>query len=107
MTSNPTRPHNPQLSAAVALTQLLTLHPELPRIDWTVTAEAAELSGRFWDAPAGVVELIAATLEGQLGDPWLNKTSGRTSQSVHATFQDVPVLVTVHSAPAVSLAVAA
>jgi hypothetical protein len=107
MTSNPTRPHNPQLSAAHALVQLLTLHPELPRIDWSVSAESGGLSGSYWDAPASSVHAIAGVLGGEAGDPWLNRHSGRTLQAVHAVFQDVPVMVTVYTVPALTSAVAA
>lgn len=107
MSPNPTRAHNPQLSAAVALTQLLTLHPELPLADWSVAADGRGLSGSCWDAPAGTLEVFAETLRGDLGDPWVNRNTGRQHQTLHAVFQDVQVLVTVYRAPVEASAVAA
>lgn len=107
MSSHPIRIHNPQLSAAVALTQLLTLHPELPFADWSVAADGRGLSGSCWDAPAGTLEVFAEVLGGDLGDLWVNRKTGRQHRTLHAVFQDVQVLVTVYRAPVAPLGVAA
>lgn len=103
MTSNPTRPHNPQLTAAHALVQLLTLHPELSSVDWTVSD--AGLTGRCSDSPDGTAESLADVLAGEV-IPGVQPSlvSDRSSRVVFTVFQDVRLSVVVYSRPVVEVA---
>lgn len=107
MTSNPTHRNARQLEPALALVQLLTLHPELPRVDWTVSSEAEGLMGTLWDAPDDTAFTFVAALGGEVHEPWTNPKSGRVSQVVALKFQDVPVAITVYSPAPILSAVAA
>lgn len=106
MTSNPTQ-HDPQLGPALALVQLLTLHPELPRVDWTVSSDAEGLTGTLLDAPAGAMDAFVAALDGEAHEPWMNPKTGRVSRVLDATFQDVRISVVIIERAVVSLVVAA
>jgi hypothetical protein len=107
MTSNPTHRNSRQLEPALALVQLLTLHPELPHVDWTVPEDAASLNGRLWDAPADAMDAFVAALGGEIHDPWTNPKTGRVHQTMTVAFQDVPVTITVYSPARILSAVAA
>lgn len=106
MTSNSTQLQR-RLEAAIALVQIYRLHPELADVTWTVSPDAEGLTGSYWDAPADAVDTVVAALDGDVHTPWTNPKTGRVSQVLTASFQDVPVTVTVYSPARVMSAVAA
>lgn len=57
---------NPQIAPLIALGQLLTEHPELPRIDWSVNAHGFFTAHHSSDEDVRpVVEAYAAVLGGE------------------------------------------
>jgi hypothetical protein len=91
-----------QLGPVLALTELLTLHPELPPLNWTVT-EHGVLIGHGYDFDgsdmAATLAAYAEILGGELGEPhhYQVKGAARASRHLRVVFQDVQVDVTVHA----------
>ncbi|KOV86112.1 MULTISPECIES: hypothetical protein [unclassified Streptomyces] len=104
MASNPTS----QLSAATALVELLTEHPDLSdHVSWSINRINPALTGYILDGGMDVLAECAAVLGGSIraGDEY-RRDGRRVRQHVlKATWRDVPVVVLV-SAPVRSLAVA-
>lgn len=103
MTSIPNR----QLTSATALVQLLTDHPDLPLLDWTINKRGVLTGSQF-----GVEDLSALTTEitDMLGGNSYESlfTSGKDNLPhpvvhIDAVWRDVPVAVTLGGAtPAVA-----
>lgn len=103
MTSIPNR----QLTSATALAQLLTDHPELPALDWTINKRGVLTGSQFGveDLPS-LTEEITGVLGGTSHESWF--TSGKDGLPhpvvhVDAVWRDVPVALTLGgAAPAVA-----
>ena len=107
MTSNLSQRNSRQLEPALALVQLLTLHPELPRMTWTVSPHVDGLLGCMSDAPTDSMDRAVASLGGEPHEPWLNRKTGRVSQVLNVVWQDVPVSIVITQSAIVEQAVAA
>ncbi|MFE1192861.1 hypothetical protein ACFW6E_08680 [Streptomyces olivaceoviridis] len=97
-----------QLSAATALVQLLTEHPDLSdHLTWSITRTTPTLTGYIHDGGMAVLADCAEWLGGSIraGRVWESR-DGRLRQHVlTTTWRDVPVEVVV-SVPVRALAVA-
>lgn len=101
----PTAP-NPQLSAATALAQLLTEHPELPAATWSIGRETGTLRGTIHDdeTPFESLGAYAHVLDGSIraGFAFEVHRQELRSHELRATWRDVRVQVDVYVPLAVS-----
>ena len=98
---------SPQLSAATALVQLLTEHPELPEAGWSIGSVFPDLHGFVHSDVMEALDAYRAVLGGEVHVANCYEVRGRTLQRhvLAAVWRDVPVEVVV--ALPVSSAVAA
>lgn len=88
---------NPQAGAALALVQLLTEHPELPRATWYVGDESGDLHGHLhaeFDAFTEYVHLLGGSVRAAKNTRLVD---GREVRScwLTAMWRDVPVTVAI------------
>jgi hypothetical protein len=85
---------NPQAGPALALAQLLTEHPELPRLNWSITKDG-HLSGSSFRDDEDVRPVIAAhqhVMGGRVGElRYVPKDTGAEAYTSYlmATWRDV------------------
>lgn len=87
-----------QISAASALVQLLTEHPELSRfISWSISRSKPRLYGFAHEGGYELLTQCAAIVGGSVEADGEYKQSGRTMQqfAVRSVWRDVPVEVAV------------
>ncbi|MES9522393.1 hypothetical protein [Streptomyces capoamus] len=104
MASNPTS----QISAATALVQLLTEHPNLSEnLTWSISRTAPTLTGYIHDGGMAVLADCAEWLGGSIraGQEYESRDGQLRQHVLSARWRDVPVEVVV-SVPVRTLAVA-
>ncbi|HET6634404.1 MAG TPA: hypothetical protein VFH77_05185 [Streptomyces sp.] len=93
---NPTV-RNPQLGSALALTQLLTEHPDLPVATWSIGPVLGVLHGHLHEESFAPVRAYLQVLGGTIHGAKQNRRVGDHEVRTHwldATWRDVPVQVT-------------
>lgn len=88
---------NPQLGSAIALTQLLTEHPELPAATWWINDVTGTLAGHLHDESFTPVRAWMAVLGGTIDGAKRNRIVGDHEVRTHwlrAVWRDVPVQIT-------------
>jgi hypothetical protein len=100
---------NPQHSAAVALVQLLSEHPELPQASWSIGSIYAELHGHVHDGGMAELAAYAEVIGGSVrADENTYDLQGREMRAhrLTAVWRDVRVQIVV-ALPVAAQAVAA
>lgn len=92
--------HNPQLTAARALVELLTQHPDLPHVAWHISDTDDALSGSVLGADNRA--LFAAYVSALGGEPHKPTTFDRQGRArvgewLFTTWRNVPVSLSVSS----------
>lgn len=98
-----------QISAATALVQLLTEHPELPEAGWSIGTIYSELHGHVhgagMEALAAYAEVIGGTVRADSTTYFLQQQEVRAHR-LDTVWRDVPVQIVV-ALPVAAQAVAA